>query len=303
MAPNSLFAFGFSFEMIREYAGLEWVSLITLFYAFLFLSMAAYLTRTGRRTPEAITVLLAKAALFLIVTVPIILSNYWITVFWAAQALGLLWMGRRLDRPVLTTGAYLLQTLAIAKFLGYDYQAVFHLQPDLLHIRGSYTYLILGRFSTYLALLATTGGFAWIARRDAVAVLTKDGSDGRPLTVLAGLLLFVFLNVETASFFHDVLPAAGFAALSVLWACVSACLAIIGFRKESAAVRRVSLGLFAVTIAKVFLFDMSRISTPYRIISFIILGLMLVGTSYLYHTFRGKALLRRDKSEGRGGTV
>jgi uncharacterized membrane protein len=62
---------------------------------------------------------------------------------------------------------------------------------------------------------------------------------------------------------------------------------VVGFRQKSAALRKVSLGLFAITLVKVFLFDMSNISTPYRIVSFIILGLMLVGTSYLYYRFRG----------------
>ena len=39
-----------------------------------------------------------------------------------------------------------------------------------------------------------------------------------------------------------------------------------------------------------YLFDMANIGTPYRIVSFIVLGILLVGTSYLYHRFRDRIL-------------
>jgi uncharacterized membrane protein len=46
---------------------------------------------------------------------------------------------------------------------------------------------------------------------------------------------------------------------------------------------------------KVFLLDMANVSTPYRVISFLVLGLMLIGASYLYHRFRSH-LLRSEHS-------
>jgi len=56
------------------------------------------------------------------------------------------------------------------------------------------------------------------------------------------------------------------------------------------AVVSASFGLFLATALKVFLFDMAKVSTPYRIISFIILGLVLVGTSYLYYKFKDRII-------------
>lgn len=287
MVPNSFIAFGFSYGMIKEYAGLEWVSLISVLYAIVFLSMATYLAKAGKQDDEAFTVLLANAALFLIITIPIIVSKHWITIFWALQAATLLWMSRRLDRKNLTGIAYLLLAVSIGKFLRLDYPEVFRLRFDEAYIFGSYTYLIIERIVTSLVLLLTTAWFAVVAQRDQITVITKNGSDARFISVICGGLLFIILNVETAAFFHDYLPAARFAAISVLWAVWSIAMVVVGFRQKSAALRKVSLGLFAITLVKVFLFDMSNISTPYRIVSFIILGLMLVGTSYLYYRFRG----------------
>lgn len=54
--------------------------------------------------------------------------------------------------------------------------------------------------------------------------------------------------------------------------------------------RKISFGLFLVVVLKVFLFDMANISTPYRIISFIVLGLVLVGTSYLYYRYKDRII-------------
>ncbi|MBW1985409.1 MAG: DUF2339 domain-containing protein, partial [Deltaproteobacteria bacterium] len=82
------------------------------------------------------------------------------------------------------------------------------------------------------------------------------------------------------------LPKARFAAVSVLWALFSIGLMVLGFMKNVSVLRQCAIGLFAVTMLKVFFSDMSNISTPYRIISFLILGLMLIIASYLYYRFK-----------------
>jgi uncharacterized membrane protein len=51
-------------------------------------------------------------------------------------------------------------------------------------------------------------------------------------------------------------------------------------------VRIVALLLFGATVLKVFLVDMANVETAYRILSFVVLGLLLIGASYLYHRFR-----------------
>jgi hypothetical protein len=42
------------------------------------------------------------------------------------------------------------------------------------------------------------------------------------------------------------------------------------------------LGLFAALLIKVFIVDSKNIDTIYRIVSFLVVGLTLVGVSYLY---------------------
>ena len=294
ITPNSFIAFGYSYFMIREYFSLEWVSVISVLYSVLFLLMASYLFKKDKHNQNAFVILLAKSALFLIITIPIIFSKHWITIFWAAQAITLLWAGIKLDKKSLILSAYLLITITLGKFLLYDYISVFRFNPAFFSIANSYTYMITERYITSAFLLALLYVFARMAKRMSLQHLstsrTSDSEDAPAIFALWGGLLFIVLNIETASFFHDYLPAARFAAISVLWALFSVILMIKGFKDNNSLIRKVSLVLFSITLLKVFSFDMSNISTPYRIISFIILGLILVMTSYLYHKYKDKII-------------
>ncbi len=63
--------------------------------------------------------------------------------------------------------------------------------------------------------------------------------------------------------------------------------------------RLIGLGLLGLTLAKVVLVDLSGAGTGWRILSFVGLGLLLLGTSVLYGRF-GPALLgeRERVAEG-----
>ena len=74
-------------------------------------------------------------------------------------------------------------------------------------------------------------------------------------------------------------------AYSIWWAVYAVALMALGFIRASRMPRFLSLGLFAGTLVKVFLVDMARVETVYRILSFLCLGTLLVAASWLYHRF------------------
>ncbi|MCK9228443.1 MAG: DUF2339 domain-containing protein [Syntrophorhabdaceae bacterium] len=90
------------------------------------------------------------------------------------------------------------------------------------------------------------------------------------------------MTLEVSAFFHSYLSQARFAAISIVWTLFAMVVMVLGFKKNSDIMRKVTLGFLFITVFKVFLFNISRISTPYRILSFIVLGLILVFISYLY---------------------
>jgi uncharacterized membrane protein len=299
---NTFVAFGFSFAMIRAYTPLPAVSLVSLSYAGLFLWMARVLYQRHQENLEPFVLLLAKGLLFLIITVPVLLSGHWITVFWAVQAVVLLWAALRVHNRWLCRGAVVLLFLAVGKFCFYDYEAVFHLQYRGLWFWGlsfarGFTWLLLERWVTTVMVL---GGFLRFAQMLHTAAPSLDPWRGKTAGLLFGLwtvLAFVVLNYEVSAFFAEKAPQAHFAAISVLWALCSIGLMVVGFLRNHALLRQGAIGLFAATVLKVFFADMANVSTPFRIISFVVLGLMLIGASYLYYRYRERILPARSAED------
>ena len=295
--PNAFIAFGYSFIMIRSHFSLEMVSVVSITYAAVFLGMATYLRRRNRENVDAFILLLAKGLLFLVITVPILFSEHWITVFWAAQGVVLLWAALRLGDVWLRSGAIVLLLVAAVKLVVHDYPVVFELRVIDMYYRGGFNEAMLERWVT----IAPTLGVLFRAAQMFKAAGFDRGDRRENWTAfffgLFGILLFVVMNIEVAAGFHDYLPRARFASISVLWALFATALMILGFARNKALLRRCSIVLFAATIIKVFVRDTANVDTPYRILSFLVLGLMLVGESYLYHRFTGRILPAGEEME------
>jgi uncharacterized membrane protein len=288
---NTLVAFGYAFGMIRAYyTSLPAISVVTLLYASLFFGMANFLSRRHPENLEPFVLLLAKGLLFLIVTVPLLFSGHWVTLFWAVQVVVILWAGLRLHNRWLCYGALALLLLAVGKLLFYDYGEVFALNSEPLAYTRGFSTLLVERWLTLAFVLGALFSSAAMLR-------TADPVLGwwQP-TATAWLygafmaLLFLVLTIEVSALCYDHARQARFAAISVLWTLFSIALILLGFVYQQARMRLVALGLFGVTVLKVFLWDMANVSTPFRIVSFVVLGLMLMGASYLYYRYRGSLL-------------
>jgi len=74
-------------------------------------------------------------------------------------------------------------------------------------------------------------------------------------------------------------------ALSIVWSAYAAVLLAVGFWKRQRPVRFAALGLFAITTAKLLFVDLAAIRQQqvFRILSFLVAGLLMIAASYLYH--------------------
>lgn len=75
-------------------------------------------------------------------------------------------------------------------------------------------------------------------------------------------------------------------AISLVWLMYSIILMGVGIWRRMAGARFTAIGLFGLTILKIFVYDLSFLGTLYRFISFIGLGLVLLGVSYLYQRYK-----------------
>ncbi|MCK8785645.1 DUF2339 domain-containing protein [Roseomonas sp. NAR14] len=113
--------------------------------------------------------------------------------------------------------------------------------------------------------------------------------------LLAG---FAWVTLEVRRAFHgpeiglDVpLPDAELWALSGAWLLFGALLMLAGIRANAAPLRLAALAVLGLTTAKVFLVDMSELVGLWRVLSFLGLGLALIGLGGLYQRF---VVVRRD---------
>jgi uncharacterized membrane protein len=285
---NTLVAFVYAYGMVRTYASLPAVSIVALAYAGLFFGMASFLHRSPPGNLEPL--LLVKRLSFLILAVPMLVSGHWITVCWSVQVVVILWAGLRLRNRWLCYGALALLLLAVGKLVVYDYEKVFAFRLETFTYARDFAEHLLARWSTMALVL---GALLYSAHVLRVATPVLESWQPSITTWLYGAfaaLLFGVLTLEVSAYFYARAPQARFAAISVLWTLYAIALMLLGFRYQQARLRLVSLGLFGVTILKVFLADMAKVSTPFRIVSFVGLGLMLIGASYLYYRYRGYLL-------------
>lgn len=76
--------------------------------------------------------------------------------------------------------------------------------------------------------------------------------------------------------------------ISIGWALLGLLIMAIGFYQRRKEFRYQGILLFGITIFKVFLYDTKELSTIYRTISFMVLGSILLATSFIYAKYKDK---------------
>lgn len=76
--------------------------------------------------------------------------------------------------------------------------------------------------------------------------------------------------------------------ISILWGCYALFMIIIGIWKRMKHLRIMGMVIFAITLVKLLLFDLDRLSTIAKAGLFILIGVFLLLVSYLYLRFKSK---------------
>jgi len=156
------------------------------------------------------------------------------------------------------------------------------------------------RMATYAVAVAVLGAVAWYASRR-----TDDAARTVAAVAVVALnaLALIALSYEVRDYYSRQMTAVqpgrvrwtpAYASnwrliqierdftYSALWMAYGAMLMVVGFLRRSAFVRWQALLLIAVTIVKVFVYDVSQLDRGYRIVSFIVLGVLLLAISFVY---------------------
>jgi uncharacterized membrane protein len=74
--------------------------------------------------------------------------------------------------------------------------------------------------------------------------------------------------------------------LTVAWGCEGVALLGAGFLLGQRVLRLQGLVILLICILKLFFFDLNNLETLYRILSFVALGVILLGVSWIYTRFQ-----------------
>ncbi len=111
-------------------------------------------------------------------------------------------------------------------------------------------------------------------------------------------LLFIYLTLETNAFLHQYMDGLRYGGISILWSLFALGLILRGIGKRIQELRYLGLGLFVIVAWKVFFVDLSELDQFFRIIAFIVLGVLTLSGSFIYLKFQDRfTLLPTDEEK------
>lgn len=203
---------------------------------------------------------LALAIFFLTVSTYLELDKQWITIGWALEAAFIGYLGIQLDVKLLRAASYVLAFLASFK--------AFFLDLDTLVGYQRLGAILVPAASFYA--LGFYGSVKKISKIDESLFLNLYNY--YPTILVAGLLA-----QELDSFY-----------ISVGWACFALAVTGVGFVLKEKSLRLPGIALFALTILKVFLYDTGNLGTFGKMVSFLVLGVILLLVSFVYNKYKDK---------------
>lgn len=230
---------------------------------------------------------LALAVALITVAIPIRLEAHWITIGWFVEAAVLLWVAEKIGSDLLGVFALTAIVLGIGRLLVYDNFASTRL---IFNMRMTVFAVAIGTLA--LAARAASrskhdsrsmiAAVAFVAMNAlALIALSREVADYYSQQMSATLPAPVLWRAQHWSEMHSIEIARDFT-YSALWMGYGAMLMVIGFWRNSAFVRWQALILIAATTVKVFVYDVSELDRVYRILSFIVLGVLLLAVSFAY---------------------
>jgi uncharacterized membrane protein len=284
----------------------------TAWFALALAAVYVFLSRQARAragSPQATRTVdllhLALAIGFITVAIPIRLDAHWVTMGWFVEAALLLWVADRVHSELLNAFAVGALALGVGRLLVIDN---FYVTRPIFN----------NRMATYAVAIFVLGAAALYGSR-------RKDETGRGVAaacvIALNLLALRGLSLEVFSYYaqqrtslypqgrwnpsdwtnwQHVKIARDFT-YSALWMAYGGMLMVVGFWRRSAFVRWQALALIAFTIGKVFLYDVSELDRGYRIVSFIVLGVLLLAISFVYQRDWLRLSSRNSSEESSAG--
>lgn len=210
-----------------------------------------------------------------------------LTFIWTIYAVGAFVVGHRRGRKFVRFGALLLLAATGLKILLLD--AAYYASPF-------HTLLVNQTFAAFALYVLAVWYVAHLYARDDAGIDAEELRLVRPaLTIAGNVFALVALSLEASGYFNSQLRNTALTSedlrnlrlaqglsLSVVWTLYGGAMLLYGHARKNRLLRIMALVLLTATAFKVFFLDLAVLEKFYRIVSFLVLGAILLAVSFLY---------------------
>ncbi|HXL99708.1 MAG TPA: DUF2339 domain-containing protein [Rhizomicrobium sp.] len=197
-------------------------------------------------------------------------------------ALAALDIARRFDRIAVFWGGAALAGLALARVVGFA----------LLLDNPLWTHNLVGAWPVFNGLLLAYAAPAFLS----LVIARELARIGRAnlawgASIAAYVLAFIYVSLNVRQFYAGAyldryaIGNAEVYTYSAVWLAIGVALLLAAVLRKDVTMRVASLAVMLLTVGKVFLYDASQLTGLWRVVSFLGLGLCLLGLSWFYSRF------------------
>lgn len=275
------------YQTLTTVHGKAWIGALPVLFAAPYLyAMKQLVRKLPGELPSRLSILAwfgGTALFFLTLAFPLQLDREWLTIGWALEGAALCWLFIRIPHPGLRLWGIALLVTAFARLA---------LNPEVLEYHARTGVPVLNWYLYAYGIVTMcliTGGIYLAPPRNKLFEYDVP----KWLFSFATILAFLLVNIEVADAFSQgsridfqlQLSRGQDLTYSLAWAGFSFVLLIVGIWTKRRGARLASIGLMAVTIVKVFLYDLTDLGGLYRVVSLLGLAVALMLVSFLYQKF------------------
>ncbi len=265
---NAGIYFAVSYGLVSEAFDYRWVAVVSLALAAFYVAHVWYCLVFRVLDRELLFCFVGLAAFFLAVTIPLVLSNEWITVSWAIQAFVMLWVAGKLKSEFLRHVAYLLYLIVIGRFGLVDLRNQYAGESVAGMPMVDYFWFMLERLVVFgIPIASLAGAFRLLKAPVASAALAVERANDMAEWVrdrwalrfaMLGVvgMAFVFLHLELDRTFFYLFPPLRLPVLSLLWIGMCGFLLYEYLADRNKVILGVLIAFACLLLGKLFVFDL-----------------------------------------------
>jgi uncharacterized membrane protein len=305
---TSSFYFWHSYYMLSaKYPSL--LGLYAVIMSIFFITLGYSLFRKSAVSDIFYAFLLGISLTFLTIAIPLQLEGTAITLAWAVESALLIYLSFKFTYPKIRIGSYVIIFMTIVRMFFVE----FELFERLYNRYTSTPFIPIFNLHSLILLLSLAFIFfnVYILYKNK-GILHNNLERGAItfISIVANIFVIIILFIN-ASIYIDYLQKTNFMymiynidteskkqfAYSAILIIYSLGALICGIKILSRNIRIFALVLFMASIIKVFFFDLSVLNGIFRIMSFVLLGIILLGVSFIYQKYSYLILGTEEKHE------